>query len=191
LKAFEEARTVHNELVTRSFSDDGNASASTSAHRRDLSAVVLEMAIVLRRQGQIDEAMKLFKDALSLRREIELTALNDPAVALDVTIALVEYADALGIKGDIQDRVHVLGGVVEAREMLFRLTKAMRSTSAFWLGPISSTVRPCSRTATARALWSSAERRIGLCGMCWRATRTVSSRKRTWPGQRDTWAMRY
>jgi tetratricopeptide (TPR) repeat protein len=123
LKAFEEARTVHNELVTRSFSDDGNASASTSAHRRDLSAVVLEMAIVLRRQGQIDEAMKLFKDALSLRREIELTALNDPAVALDVTIALVEYADALGIKGDIQDRVHVLGGVVEAREMLFRLTK--------------------------------------------------------------------
>jgi tetratricopeptide (TPR) repeat protein len=123
LKAFEEARTVHNELVTRSFSDDGNASASTSAHRRDLSAAILEMAIVSRRQGQIDDAIGLFRDALNLRREIELTALNDPAVALDVTIALVEYAEALGLRGETADQVRVLGEVVEARKMLFDVMK--------------------------------------------------------------------
>ena len=81
--------------MARSFSDDGNASASTSAHRRDLSAAVLEMAIVLRRQGQIDEAIRHFEDALRLRREIELTALNDPSpqARADAIIALGRNRD--------------------------------------------------------------------------------------------------
>ena len=109
LTAFGEARIIHSKLVAESFAREGDASASVGLHRRDLSGVLLEMGIVLRRQGEIEDALKVLNDALNMRREIALKAINDSTAALDVTIALVEYADALGIKGDIREQVRSLG----------------------------------------------------------------------------------
>ena len=122
LKAFHLALAVRSDLLVHNPQSSDPGDEIDRSARRDLSSVHLEMAMLLKRQGRISEALEHFDDALRLREDIVTTALADPAAQLDLTIALVEKADALGLSGDLADRLRILNGVVAKRRDLFQLS---------------------------------------------------------------------
>ena len=117
LTAFGASRAVREDLL-RAVAPAG--AAVDAAARRDLSAVSLQVAVVLKRQGEIEKALEQFSAALALRRGLAAGHPDDPSLRLDVTEALVEYADAIGFKGEGAEQLRILRDVVAIRRELYQ-----------------------------------------------------------------------
>lgn len=124
LNALSESLTVRSDLVRDNphIRGDDAETIKRRAFRRDLSAVYLEMGIILKRQGHLSAAISHLRDALALRREINTASNGDSGAELDETVAMVELADALGLSGHRQHQLSLLAQAVERREALLQGT---------------------------------------------------------------------
>ena len=124
LAEFERASILRNELYI--------ANPHSTSAANDVAAVLLQIGRTQKRQGQVQAALHNISASLNLRTKIFVVDLDRKVDAkLNVTIARVEYADALGLQGNVRRRIEILRDVVRDRRALHHLALSDTKTKRF------------------------------------------------------------